>query len=121
MPLQALQVLDKKVERKIRLVDIKRDVFERKIEKKNETHKRRIGQKFEDQKLKFKSHIRRFEERKGIRSNDELRFFRTWIEKPLSMGSVTPSGKALARMMAAYIDPNSRGPIIELGPVTGPV
>jgi phosphatidylethanolamine/phosphatidyl-N-methylethanolamine N-methyltransferase len=121
MPIQALQVLEKKIERQIRLFELKRGVFERKIEKKIETHKRRIGQKFEDQKRKFKSHIRRFEERKGIRINDELRFFRTWIEKPLSMGSVTPSGKALARTMASYIDPNSMGPIIELGPGTGPV
>jgi phosphatidylethanolamine/phosphatidyl-N-methylethanolamine N-methyltransferase len=34
---------------------------------------------------------------------------------------VTPSGKALARTMADYVDPNSDGPIIELGPGTGPV
>src|SRR5258708_3139550 len=121
MPLQALQVLEKKIERQIRLFELKRDVLERKIEKKIETHKRRIGQKFEDQKRKFKSHIRRFEERKGIRINDELRFFKSWIEKPLSMGSVTPSGKALARTMASYVDPNFKGPIIELGPGTGPV
>ena len=121
MPIQALQVLEKKIERQIRLFELKRDVIERKIEKKIETQKRRIGQKFEDQKRKFKSHIRRFEERKGIRINDELRFFKTWIEKPLSMGSVTPSGKALARTMASYVDPHSKGPIIELGPGTGPV
>jgi phosphatidylethanolamine/phosphatidyl-N-methylethanolamine N-methyltransferase len=121
MPIQTLQVLEKKIERQIRLFELKRDVLERKIEKKIETQKRRIGQKFEDQKRKFKSHIRRFEERKGIRINDELRFFKTWIEKPLSMGSVTPSGKALARTMASYVDPNFKGPIIELGPGTGPV
>src|SRR5262245_40351058 len=143
MPIQALQVLEKKIERQIRLFElkrnvferkiekkierqlrlfeIKRDVFERKIEKKIETHRQRIGQKFEDQKRKFKSHIRRFEERKGIRIDDELRFFKTWIEKPLSMGSVTPSGKALARTMASYVDPGIKGPVIELGPGTGPV
>ena len=40
--------------------------------------------------------------------DDEFRFFRTWIEKPLSIGAVTPSGKALARMMAAYVDPACR-------------
>jgi phosphatidylethanolamine/phosphatidyl-N-methylethanolamine N-methyltransferase len=121
MPIQALQVLEKKIERQIRLFERKRDVIERKIEKKIQTQKRRIGQKFEDQKRKFRSHIRRFEERKGIRIDDELRFFKTWIEKPLSMGAVTPSGKALARTMASYIDPAIRGPIIELGPGTGPV
>ncbi|HWF94442.1 MAG TPA: rRNA adenine N-6-methyltransferase family protein [Xanthobacteraceae bacterium] len=50
-----------------------------------------------------------------------MRFIRSWIEKPLSIGSVTPSSKALARAMAAYVDPNSKGPVIELGPGTGPV
>ncbi len=65
------------------------------------------------------SHIRRFEQKNGIRIDDEFRFFRTWIEKPLSMGAVTPSGKALARTMAEYVDPHSDGPIIELGPGTG--
>ena len=34
---------------------------------------------------------------------------------------MTPSGKALARTMAAYVDPSMPGPIIELGPGTGPV
>jgi phosphatidylethanolamine/phosphatidyl-N-methylethanolamine N-methyltransferase len=37
------------------------------------------------------------------------------------MGSVTPSGKVLARTMAAYVDPRIPGPILELGPGTGPV
>ncbi len=81
MPLQALQVLEKKIERQIRL----------------------------------------FELRKGIRLDDEVRFIRSWIEKPLSIGAVTPSGKILARTMARYIDPEIPGPIVELGPGTGPV
>ena len=34
---------------------------------------------------------------------------------------MTPSGRALARTMAAYIDPSRPGPIVELGPGTGPV
>ena len=50
-----------------------------------------------------------------------MRFIRSWIEKPLSIGAVTPSGKALARTMAGYVDPQSNGPVIELGPGTGPV
>jgi phosphatidylethanolamine/phosphatidyl-N-methylethanolamine N-methyltransferase len=37
------------------------------------------------------------------------------------MGAVTPSGRVLARTMARYVDPNGQGPIIELGPGTGPV
>jgi len=37
------------------------------------------------------------------------------------MGAVTPSGKVLARTMAAFVDPRIPGPILELGPGTGPV
>lgn len=37
------------------------------------------------------------------------------------MGAVTPSSKLLARTMASYLDPAVPGPIIELGPGTGPV
>jgi phosphatidylethanolamine/phosphatidyl-N-methylethanolamine N-methyltransferase len=81
MPIQALQVLEKKIERQIRLFELKN----------------------------------------GIRIDDEMRFIRSWIEKPLSIGAVTPSGKMLARTMARYIDPNAKGPVIELGPGTGPV
>ena len=65
--------------------------------------------------------LRRFEQKNGIRLDDEVRFIRTWIEKPLSIGAVTPSGKALARTMAGYVDPARPGPIVELGPGTGPV
>jgi phosphatidylethanolamine/phosphatidyl-N-methylethanolamine N-methyltransferase len=81
MPLQALQVLEKKIERRIRL----------------------------------------FEMKNGIRLDDEVRFIRSWIEKPLTMGAVTPSGRVLARTMAGYVDPSVPGPVIELGPGTGPV
>src|SRR5215204_4028345 len=37
------------------------------------------------------------------------------------MGAVTPSSKLLARTMASYLDPGRSGPVIELGPGTGPV
>ena len=59
--------------------------------------------------------------KKPLRLDDEMQFIRTWIEKPLSTGAVMPSSKALARTMARYVDPNSTGPVIELGPGTGPV
>ena len=55
------------------------------------------------------------------RFEDEARFLRSWLERPLVVGSVTPSGKALARTMAAYVDPRLPGPVLELGPGTGPV
>jgi phosphatidylethanolamine/phosphatidyl-N-methylethanolamine N-methyltransferase len=99
MPLPALQLLEKKIERQIRLFELKRGAIEKKIE----------------------NHFRRFEQKSRIPLDDEMRFIRSWIEKPLSIGSVTPSSKALARAMAAYVDPNSNGPVIELGPGTGPV
>jgi phosphatidylethanolamine/phosphatidyl-N-methylethanolamine N-methyltransferase len=52
---------------------------------------------------------------------DEARFLRTWFDNPLVMGAVSPSGRMLARAMAGFVDPYSTGPIIELGPGTGPV
>jgi phosphatidylethanolamine/phosphatidyl-N-methylethanolamine N-methyltransferase len=60
-------------------------------------------------------------EKKTPRLDDEMQFIRSWIEKPLSTGAVMPSSKALARTMARYVDPKSVGPVIELGPGTGPV
>jgi len=121
MPLQALENLEKKIERQIRLFEIKRDALGRRIEIELETHRRRLGQKLENQKKKFETQIRRFEERNRVRIDDEFRFFRSWMEKPLAIGAVTPSGKALARTMASYVDPAVSGPVIELGPGTGPV
>ncbi len=60
-------------------------------------------------------------EKRSLRFDDEVHFLRSWIEKPLSTGAVMPSGKVLARTMARYVDPDSKGPVIELGPGTGPV
>lgn len=37
------------------------------------------------------------------------------------MGAVMPSGKVLARTMAGYVDANSKGPVVELGPGTGAI
>lgn len=59
--------------------------------------------------------------KKPLRLDDEMQFIRSWIEKPLRTGAVMPSGKALARTMARYVDPRAEGPVIELGPGTGPV
>ena len=59
--------------------------------------------------------------KKPLRLDDEMQFIRTWIGKPLSTGAVMPSSKALARTMARYVDPVASGPVIELGPGTGPV
>jgi phosphatidylethanolamine/phosphatidyl-N-methylethanolamine N-methyltransferase len=58
---------------------------------------------------------------RSLRLDDEVRFIRSWLEKPLAIGAVTPSGRVLARKMAAYVDPATPGPVVELGPGTGPV
>jgi phosphatidylethanolamine/phosphatidyl-N-methylethanolamine N-methyltransferase len=60
-------------------------------------------------------------EKKSLRLDDEVQFIRSWIEKPLSTGAVMPSSRVLARAMARYVDPKADGPVIELGPGTGPV
>jgi len=59
--------------------------------------------------------------KKPLRLDDEVRFLRSWIEKPLHMGAVMPSGRLLARTMAQYVDPQSDAPVIELGPGTGAI
>jgi phosphatidylethanolamine/phosphatidyl-N-methylethanolamine N-methyltransferase len=59
--------------------------------------------------------------KKPPRLDDEVRFLRSWIEKPLHMGAVMPSGRMLARTMAQYVDINSKGPVVELGPGTGAI
>jgi phosphatidylethanolamine/phosphatidyl-N-methylethanolamine N-methyltransferase len=55
------------------------------------------------------------------RFEDEARFLRSWIERPLLTGAVAPSSKYLAQAMASYVDPRVPGPVVELGPGTGPV
>jgi len=59
--------------------------------------------------------------KKPPRLDDEVRFLRSWIEKPLHVGAVMPSGKVLARTMAQYVDIGSEGPVVELGPGTGAI
>src|ERR1700727_3072813 len=117
MPLPALQKFEKKIGRQFRLLEVRKNIIERKIERQIRLFEEKrdgIGRKIEQQ-------IKQFELKKGIRLDDEVRFIRSWIERPLSVGAVTPSGKNLARAMARYVDPNSFGPVVELGPGTGPV
>src|SRR6201998_2394841 len=58
---------------------------------------------------------------KKPRLDDEVRFLRSWIEKPLHMGAVMPSGRLLARTMAQYVDKDGEHPVVELGPGTGAI
>ena len=117
MPLPALQRLERKFEEHIRLFERKRGALEKKIE----GHMRLLELKRGVIERNIEFHFRRFEEKNRARLDDEVRFIRTWIEKPLSIGAVTPSSRVLARAMASYVDPHSQGPVIELGPGTGPV
>jgi len=117
MPLPALQKFEQKIERQLRFLESRKNIIERKIERQFRLFEQKrggIGKKIEQQ-------IKQFELKKGIRLDDEVSFLRSWIERPLSTGAVTPSGKILARAMARYVDPNSTGPVVELGPGTGPV
>ena len=50
---------------------------------------------------------------------DEMAFVRGWFANPLKTGAVSPSGRRLARAMAAEVDPAGDGPVVELGPGTG--
>src|ERR1043165_8184984 len=122
MPLQALeqferrfklfeQIIGKNIEKRVRR-------FEEHFEQKVELPFRRTGQKIG---RNIETQLRRFEEKNGVRLDDEVRFIGSWIKKPLAVGAVTPSSKPLARTMAQYVDPNASGPVIELGPGTGPI
>lgn len=117
MPLPAFQKFERKIERQIRLLEARKYLIERKIDR----HIRLFEQKRGDIGKRIEEHVRQFEARRGIRLDDEARFLRSWIERPLTTGAVAPSGKFLARTMARYVDPDSDGPVVELGPGTGPV
>ena len=56
-----------------------------------------------------------------LRLDDEVRFIASWLQHPLKVGAVSPSGRALARAVAAEVDPSIPGAVVELGPGTGPV
>lgn len=51
--------------------------------------------------------------------DEEILFFKTWIDKPKALGAVLPTSSATARRMASVINPHSQGPVLELGPGTG--
>ena len=95
MPMRALEDLERQIERQLRFIELKRGAIGR-----------RIGWRLRD-----------FEQKNLNR--DEFRFFRTWIEKPLTVGAVAPSGKALARVMANYVDPAAPGRSSSSAPAPG--
>ena len=52
---------------------------------------------------------------------DSARFLRSLVASPRLTGAVAPSGRALARAMAAAVGSPAHGLVVELGPGTGPV
>jgi phosphatidylethanolamine/phosphatidyl-N-methylethanolamine N-methyltransferase len=51
--------------------------------------------------------------------DDELRFFKGWLDKPKAVGAIVPTSSITARRMASVVDPSSNLPVLELGPGTG--
>lgn len=51
--------------------------------------------------------------------DDELKFFKGWIDKPKTVGSIVPTSSITARRMASVVDLRSGLPVLELGPGTG--
>jgi phosphatidylethanolamine/phosphatidyl-N-methylethanolamine N-methyltransferase len=52
---------------------------------------------------------------------EHWQFLRGLIAQPKNVGAIVPSSPALARAIAAQIDPEIPGPVLELGPGTGVV
>src|ERR1044072_1993770 len=105
MPVPALQLLEQKLERQKRLFELRKGALERRIEQHMQLLEQRKGafetkleqqfdnhkkkkekceKKSDTQKKKIETRIRHFEQKKGIRLDDEVRFIRSWIEKPLT-------------------------------------
>jgi len=51
--------------------------------------------------------------------DDELKFFKGWIDKPKAVGSIVPTSSVTARKMASIVNPKSGLPVLEVGPGTG--
>jgi phosphatidylethanolamine/phosphatidyl-N-methylethanolamine N-methyltransferase len=48
-------------------------------------------------------------------------FLKSLKERPKLTGAIAPSGRALSRLMASFVDPADPLPVLELGPGTGVV
>jgi phosphatidylethanolamine/phosphatidyl-N-methylethanolamine N-methyltransferase len=51
--------------------------------------------------------------------DDVLPFLAAWVRNPLRVAAIAPSGAAVAALMTQEIDTGT-GPVVELGPGTGP-
>lgn len=61
----------------------------------------------------------RLKEKIEQKFDEEIRFFKGWIDKPKRVGAILPTSSITARRMASVINPQSGLPVLELGPGTG--
>ncbi len=61
------------------------------------------------------------QKRFAAKFDDEIRFFKGWIDGPKTVGAIIPTSPVTARRMASVIDTASDLPVLELGPGTGAV
>ena len=54
-------------------------------------------------------------------ARDAMHFLRAWLAAPLRTGAQLPSGRELAKAMAAAVDPDAPGFVVELGSGTGAI
>ena len=57
----------------------------------------------------------------GNSAAQHLDFIKGLIARPKNVAAITPSSPALARAIAAQVDPSIDGPVLEIGPGTGVV
>jgi phosphatidylethanolamine/phosphatidyl-N-methylethanolamine N-methyltransferase len=70
---------------------------------------------------KLKTRVRKAADEARAKFGDDARFLKSWIDSPGRTGAVAPSSPFLAKRMASYVDPQAEGPVVEIGPGTGPV
>lgn len=61
----------------------------------------------------------RLKEKIEQKFDEEIRFFKGWIDKPKRVGAILPTSAVTARRMASVVNPQSGLPVLELGPGTG--
>ncbi|WP_105383614.1 phospholipid N-methyltransferase PmtA [Neorhizobium alkalisoli] len=61
----------------------------------------------------------RLKERLGRKFDEEIRFFKGWIDGPKQVGAILPTSSVTAKRMASVINTGSGLPVLELGPGTG--
>ena len=61
----------------------------------------------------------RLKERLGRKFDEEIRFFKGWMDGPKQVGAICPTSSITAKRMASVVDTTSGLPVLELGPGTG--